>query len=43
MVNRWFPQACGVSKNAEPDMKTTFAAALMFRLGLPESGTEDAR
>jgi hypothetical protein len=33
MVNRWFPPGSGLLKKAEPDMKTTSTAVLMFRLG----------
>jgi hypothetical protein len=34
MVNGWFPQGFGLTKNAQPDMKTTVTAALMFRQAL---------
>lgn len=43
MVNRWFPPGSNMLKNAEPDMKTTFTAALMFRLRSPIFRASDAR
>src|SRR5688572_28449012 len=43
MVNRWFPWGWGLQKIAQPDMKTTVTAALMFRLRLLIFSAADAR